>query len=120
MAFGSLATISVAKPRNLVIAVIDNGHYGETGMQTSHTGHGIDFEKVAAACGFAECATLTSIDEVETLSRAILEPAEGPRLLRCQGRGGKPAALAAASRCGLHQEPLPQPSRIRPQLRVAQ
>jgi thiamine pyrophosphate-dependent acetolactate synthase large subunit-like protein len=80
MAFGSLATISVAKPRNLVIAVIDNGHYGETGMQTSHTGHGLDFEKVAAACGFAECATLTSIDEVETLSRAILEPAEGPRL----------------------------------------
>jgi thiamine pyrophosphate-dependent acetolactate synthase large subunit-like protein len=80
MAFGSLATISVAKPRNLVIAVIDNGHFGETGMQTSHTGRGIDFEKVAAACGFAECATLTRIDEVEALSRSILEPAEGPRL----------------------------------------
>ncbi len=80
MAFGSLATISVAKPPNLVIAVIDNGHYGETGMQTSHTGRGIDFEKVAAACGFADCATLTRVDEVETLSRAILEPAEGPRL----------------------------------------
>jgi thiamine pyrophosphate-dependent acetolactate synthase large subunit-like protein len=40
MAFGSLATIAVTKARNLVIAVIDNGHFGETGMQTSHTGRG--------------------------------------------------------------------------------
>lgn len=80
MAFGSLATISVAKPRNLVIAVIDNGHFGETGMQMSHTGHGIEFERIAKACGFVDCATLTRIDEVEKLSRAVLEPAEGPRL----------------------------------------
>ena len=80
MAFGSLATISVAKPRNLVIAVIDNGHFGETGMQMSHTGHGIEFERIAKACGFVDCATLTRIDEVEKLSRAVLEPAKGPRL----------------------------------------
>jgi thiamine pyrophosphate-dependent acetolactate synthase large subunit-like protein len=80
MAFGSLATISVAKPRNLVIAVIDNGHFGETGMQMSHTGHGIEFERIARACGFVDCATLTRIDEVEKLSRAVLETAEGPRL----------------------------------------
>jgi thiamine pyrophosphate-dependent acetolactate synthase large subunit-like protein len=80
MAFGSLATISVAKPRNLIIAVIDNGHFGETGMQTSHTGYGIDFAKIAQTCGFSHCATLTRMDEVETLSRAILELADGPRL----------------------------------------
>jgi thiamine pyrophosphate-dependent acetolactate synthase large subunit-like protein len=80
MAFGSLATISVAKPRNLVIAVIDNHHYGETGMQPSHTGHGIDFTKIAKACGFADCATLTRIDEVEKLSQAVLEASNGPRL----------------------------------------
>ncbi len=80
MALGSLATICVAKPRNLVIAVIDNHHYGETGMQPSHTAHGIDLAKVASACGFVDCATLTSRDEVERLSKAILETAEGPRL----------------------------------------
>jgi hypothetical protein len=49
-------------------------------MQLSHTGHGIDFTKIAKACGFADCATLTRIDEVEKLSRVVLEPAEGPRL----------------------------------------
>ena len=75
MAFGSLATIAVAKPRNLVIAVIDNGRYGETGMQTSHTGHGLDLAKVAASCGFIRTATLTRLDEVE---KVALEIGDGP------------------------------------------
>jgi thiamine pyrophosphate-dependent acetolactate synthase large subunit-like protein len=39
MGLGSLATIAVQKPRNLYIVVLDNEHYGETGMRT-HTGHG--------------------------------------------------------------------------------
>jgi thiamine pyrophosphate-dependent acetolactate synthase large subunit-like protein len=80
MAFGSLATIAVAKPRNLVIAVIDNGHFGETGMQLSHTGLGLDLAKVAATCGFARAATLTRLDEIEKLAREIREPADGPSL----------------------------------------
>ncbi len=80
MAFGSLATIAVAKPRNLDIVVIDNHHFGETGMQTSHTGRGIDLAKVAAACGFAEAATLRRLDEVAMLSARLGHPAEGPRL----------------------------------------
>jgi thiamine pyrophosphate-dependent acetolactate synthase large subunit-like protein len=80
MALGGLATIAVAKPRNLVIVVIDNGHFGETGMQISHTGLGIDLAKVAAACGFQRAATLTRIDEVEKLAREIGEPADGPSL----------------------------------------
>ena len=80
MALGGLATIAVAKPRNLVIVVIDNGHFGETGMQISHTGLGIDLAKVAAACGFQRAATLTRIDEVEKLAREIREPADGPSL----------------------------------------
>jgi thiamine pyrophosphate-dependent acetolactate synthase large subunit-like protein len=79
MAFGSLATIAIAKPCNLVIAVIDNGHFGETGMQLSHTGHGLDLAKVAATCGFARAATLTRLDEIEKLAREIKEPADGPR-----------------------------------------
>ena len=80
MAFGGLATIAVARPRNLVIVVIDNGHFGETGMQLSHTGHGLDFAKVAASCGFARASTLTGLGEVEKLAREIKQPAEGPSL----------------------------------------
>ena len=78
--FGSLATIAVAKARNLVIAVIDNGHFGETGMQTSHTGRGLNFADVAASCGFGHTATLTRIEEVKDLARGLGGAAEGPSL----------------------------------------
>ena len=47
MGFGALATIALRKPANLTIAVLDNGHFGETGMQESHAGRGIDLDRVA-------------------------------------------------------------------------
>lgn len=81
MALGSLATISVAAPRNLDLFVLDNEHYGETGMQTSHTGHGVDLAAVADACGFADTGVLHCIDEVDALvGRAGRSTASGPRL----------------------------------------
>jgi thiamine pyrophosphate-dependent acetolactate synthase large subunit-like protein len=54
MGLGGLATIGVQRPPNLSIAVFDNGHYGETGMQTSHTGAGVELVGVARACGIKE------------------------------------------------------------------
>lgn len=80
MAFGALATIAVAAPRNLDIIVLDNQHFGETGMQASHTGRGIALDKVAAATGFAETAELLTLDEVDSLTARLQQPATGPRL----------------------------------------
>jgi len=80
MAFGSLATIAVASPRNLTIVVIDNHHFGETGMQMSHTGHGIDLAEVAASCGFAATATLRTRVEIDKVAKILAKPAEGPCL----------------------------------------
>src|SRR5580698_4234123 len=37
MGVGSLGTIGVKQPRNLTLVILDNGHFGETGMQRSHT-----------------------------------------------------------------------------------
>jgi thiamine pyrophosphate-dependent acetolactate synthase large subunit-like protein len=51
MGMGSLATIGVQKPNNFAIVVFDNGHYGETGMQASHTQLGVDLLAVARGCG---------------------------------------------------------------------
>lgn len=53
MGLGSLATIGAEQPRNLHIVVIDNGHYGETGMQESHTSHGVNLTSVARGCGIS-------------------------------------------------------------------
>ena len=55
MGLGALATIGIQKPANLAVIVFDNGVYGETGMQPSHTQSGVDLVGVAAACGFATC-----------------------------------------------------------------
>ncbi|BAC52073.1 bll6808 [Bradyrhizobium diazoefficiens USDA 110] len=106
MGLGGLATIGVARPRNLDIVVIDNQHFGETGMQASHTGRGVDLTSIAMACGFA--ATGTADDCRGGTSRgADRLPGRGAATLRHQGSGGKSAALAALARCRLYQEPVP-------------
>ncbi len=80
MAMGSFATIAAAKPRNLSLAVIDNQHYGETGMQASHTARGIDLAAIAAASGFATAATLRTLDEIAAIAPGLQAEAQGPRL----------------------------------------
>jgi thiamine pyrophosphate-dependent acetolactate synthase large subunit-like protein len=79
MGLGALATIGVAQPRNLTIAVLDNQHYAETGMQASHTA-AIDLVTIAEGCRFAEASTLRSLDEVVALRSSLSGPAAGPRL----------------------------------------
>jgi thiamine pyrophosphate-dependent acetolactate synthase large subunit-like protein len=66
MGLGALATIAVQKPANLAIAVLDNGHYGETGMQVSHASYGIKLHSIAAACGFASAVEITDDAGVDT------------------------------------------------------
>jgi phosphonopyruvate decarboxylase len=51
MNLGALATIGVLNPANLSLLVVDNGHYGETGYQKSHTSLGVDLERIAAGSG---------------------------------------------------------------------
>jgi thiamine pyrophosphate-dependent acetolactate synthase large subunit-like protein len=80
MGLGGLATIAVAKPKNLSIVVIDNGHFGETGMQRSHTGRGLDLTAVAAACGFVETGVAADMPAVEALRTSLHRAPEGPRL----------------------------------------
>jgi len=80
MGLGGLATIAIAKPKNLVIAVIDNGHFGETGMQPSHTGRGVDLAAVAKTLGFADTRTVHDLAGVAALRAALHAPAAGPRL----------------------------------------
>lgn len=51
MGLGSLATVGVERPPNLVIVVFDNGRYAETGLQPSHTETAVSLCGVARACG---------------------------------------------------------------------
>jgi phosphonopyruvate decarboxylase len=76
MNLGTLATIAVLNPPNLSIVVVDNGHYGETGYQKSHTSLGVDLERIAAASGIKRSRTVAGASDL----------AEGARLLR-EGNG---------------------------------
>ena len=80
MGLGSLATIGVKQPANLAIVVLDNRHYGETGMQPSHTKAGIDLVAVARACRFREARAIKRIEEA-TAVRKLLHQSEGPILV---------------------------------------
>ena len=67
MGMGGLATIGVANPRNFLLIVLNNEHYGETGMQRSHLGQGVDLTAVAKACGFSSSQRIlddAGIDEI--------------------------------------------------------
>ena len=77
MGIGALATAGVAAPANFAICVIDNQHYGETGMQETHTGHGVDLPGMAAAAGFAETATVWNRKELEAAIPLLYET-KGP------------------------------------------
>src|SRR5450432_2090577 len=58
MGVGSLATVAVQAPGNLVIVALDNERYGETGMQETATASGVDLTGIARACGFRLAATV--------------------------------------------------------------
>jgi thiamine pyrophosphate-dependent acetolactate synthase large subunit-like protein len=66
MGLGALATIAVQNPPNLGIVVLDNGAYGETGGQTSHTARGVDLAAVARGCGWRNAARINGEEALES------------------------------------------------------
>jgi phosphonopyruvate decarboxylase len=73
MNIGSLATIAVMNPPNLSVVCVDNGHYGETGYQKSHTSLGVDLEKIAAGSGIKLTRTIKTQAEIAAGARLIRE-----------------------------------------------
>jgi phosphonopyruvate decarboxylase len=76
MGMGALATIAVRNPGNLTILVLDNGLYGETGGQRTHTAHRTDLAAVARGCGIGEVRALGAVADVDALARRIHAPGE--------------------------------------------
>jgi len=73
--------------------VFDNGLYGETGMQASHTQNGVDLCNVARACGFERVLDIVDEDGLRALAtlmrtsnkmlfaRVKIAPNDPPRVL---------------------------------------
>ena len=77
MGIGSLATIAAQSPPNLAIAVLDNQHYGETGMQETATAFGTDLAGMAAAAGISVTGTVSDESGVGSAIDALRD-APGP------------------------------------------
>jgi thiamine pyrophosphate-dependent acetolactate synthase large subunit-like protein len=73
MNVGGLATIGVMNPPNLAIICVDNGHYGETGYQKSHTSLGVDLEKIAAGSAIKRTCTVEQQSEIAAGSKLLRE-----------------------------------------------
>ena len=77
MGLGSLATVAVQQPANLAIVVFDNERYGETGMQPTHTAHGVDLAGMAQAAGIAVSGTVHDQAALED-ALPLIRAAPGP------------------------------------------
>ena len=73
MNVGSLAAVAVVNPPNLAIVCVDNGHYGETGYQKSHTNLGVDLEQMAIGAGIRTTRTVNRAEQIPEASRLIRE-----------------------------------------------
>jgi thiamine pyrophosphate-dependent acetolactate synthase large subunit-like protein len=81
MGLGSLLTVAAKKPGNLSIVVLDNGHFGETGMQQSHSSLGARLEVIAGGAGFHSVTEIGDLEGVAAFRRKM-QNFDGPHFAR--------------------------------------
>ena len=82
MGIGSLLTIGAKQPGNLTIVILDNGHFGETGMQVSHSGLGAQLDVIASGAGIRAVREITDLKGITDYRRTLQDIDGGPRLAR--------------------------------------
>jgi len=91
MQLGSLATIAVARPRNLVIVVMDNGCYQITGAQKTATAGPTDLVAIARGAGIEKSGwAADEADFDQLVERALAE--DGPTFIGARIDDKPPAA----------------------------
>ena len=111
MGIGSLGTVAASRPANLSIVVLDNGHFGETGMQQSHTSLGANLAEIASGFGIGMVLRINEADDVDDLAKhmrsqsgpvfahAVIATGEQPRAM--PGRDGAAAKNSFRANLGL-------------------
>ena len=72
MGLWALASVGWRRPENLSIVCLDNGRFGETGGQVSHTGLNLDLAGVAAASGLPTVRRVSDDAGVDELRELVL------------------------------------------------
>lgn len=92
MNVGALATVAVMDPGNLSIVCIDNGHYGETGYQRTHTSFCTDLDVIAQGSGIRRTAVVE--DEAGIAAGAVaLRDTSQPTFVLLRVKATEPPAV---------------------------
>jgi thiamine pyrophosphate-dependent acetolactate synthase large subunit-like protein len=87
MNLGSLATIGLLQPANLVLVVMDNEEYATTGGQKTPTAHRADLDAAARAMGIKGSTTARTEAELRAATRAT-----GPAVIVAKVSESAPSA----------------------------
>jgi phosphonopyruvate decarboxylase len=93
MNVGTLATIALQNPRNMAIVCVDNGHYGETGNQDSHTGLGVRLDTIATGAGIPIVHIINTEADIAEGHR-LLRDGDGPCFILLRVKEGPPRKVA--------------------------
>lgn len=80
MNLGSLATISTQQPKNLIIFILDNRCYENTGCQPTATAHQTRLEAIARGAGIDKAYRWKAEDDVEANLAGVVM-GEGPAVV---------------------------------------
>jgi len=89
MNLGTLSTIALEDCKNFILFVVDNGSYGSTGDQPTHTAKGTSLAAIAKAAGIASSVEVAGVDAADTLAQCMKTP--GPHVIVAKVEPGSPA-----------------------------
>ena len=92
MNLGSLATIGLLRPANLVVVVMDNEEYATTGGQATPTAHGADLDAAARAMGIVSTATIRTSAELRSAVAVERGAPEGTLFIVAKVKESAPTA----------------------------
>src|SRR5262249_12595182 len=82
MGLGGLLTVAANKAGHPSSIGLSNGHFGETGMQMSHSGLGARLEVIARGAGFQSVADIGDLDSIGAFRRKLQDLDGGPHFAR--------------------------------------
>ena len=92
MKMGNMATIGAQEPRNLIHVLVDNGVHDSTGGQATVSG-GVDFARIALACGYASAASADDLGGFEKALKAACA-SDGPHMVHIRIQPGSLGSIS--------------------------
>ena len=89
MNLSTLSSIARFAPSNYILLIADNGSYGSTGDQPTHTAKGTSLAAMAKAAGIESSVEVDGKDAADTLREKLAE--DGPHVIVAKIEPGSPA-----------------------------